>query len=118
MCVVLVDAEGDLGDAVVVPLQEAAIAVFSFRYPQEALAFMEDVFEPCLVIVGVSARGLDDYELTVRTSRHPRLAKLAVLVYTPTPGSAPPGCQAFAKEGEIDALMAEVRARIHHQGLP
>jgi DNA-binding NtrC family response regulator len=117
MCVVVIDEDGDLRDTVVAALQEAAVTVFAFVAVSEAIHFMEGVLSPCLVLVDVSSGSLDDHEVAIRVQRSRRLCDLAVVVYTATPECAPPGCPAFAKQLELDELVAAVRALVPHRGV-
>jgi CheY-like chemotaxis protein len=110
--VLVVEDEEEARTSLVQILEFEGFGVVGFSNGAEALEYLAQSGQPCLIVMDIRMPVMDGPQLRSTMLRDPRLAKIPVIVVTALEPSAAAGLSAlrvFRKPLDVDALVSVVR---------
>ena len=110
--VLVVEDEEEARTSLVQILEFEGFKVFGFSNGAEALGYLEQSEQPCLIVMDIRMPIMDGNQLRSALLQNPRLAKIPVIVVTAMEPSTTTGLSAlrvFKKPLDVDALLSVVR---------
>jgi CheY-like chemotaxis protein len=111
--VLVVEDEEEARTSLVEILEFEGFRVLGFSNGAEALRYLEQAEQPCLILMDIRMPVMDGPQLRSALLRDQRLAKIPVVVVTALEPSVAAGLSAlrvFTKPLDIDALLSVVRS--------
>lgn len=111
--VLVVDDDADVREAMATWLRGEGCLVVEARDGEEALTWLAQGVDPCLVMLDLMMPGVDGWQFRARQTREPGVAGVPVAVISahPDPPTVGPGCFAQAylpKPVDFDRLLGVV----------
>jgi CheY-like chemotaxis protein len=110
--VLVVEDEDEARNSLMQILEFEGFRALGFSNGAEALNYLMDSKEPCLIVMDIRMPVMGGSEFRQAMLRQPRLAKIPVVVVTALEPSAAAGLSAlrvFTKPVDVDALVTVVR---------
>jgi len=110
--VLVVEDDADTSAALREFLQDEGFEVAVARNGAEAIAFLQGVAVPRVMLIDLTMPGLTGEDLVERLKADARLAAIPTAIISASPERAPTGVRAFSKPIDIEALVDFVRGQV------
>jgi CheY-like chemotaxis protein len=108
--VLVVEDEKELREMICEVLETNGYAVVTAEEGGEALAAIEQIEHPCLVLLDLLMPGMNGWDFFKEMRARPKYAAVPVIVHSSAPGSAPKGAtRVLHKPVEFEQLLEVVR---------